>query len=1008
MKHFPKRSAALRATFAALLAALLHSPHLAAAPAPSILGNFGPTGVEMLIQHDLTIKVTGIQPSSPAEGKLTNGQVVTAINGAKLVADPMAQRRQLADLITAAEAKDGVLKFTSDGKDIVVKIPVLGPLSKSWPLDCPKTKKIIRANADYLGSLPIEDLAGHNMNYAFAILGLLSTGEEKDLEAVRKIYQHRMKDFKDPDTGPHTWHNGLQGMAVCEYFLRTGDQSVMPLIDAICESARKYQVSGAWTHWGTEVNPQYVGGGLLNAAGTNVLTTLLLAKQCGAKVNEKTLQDALLFFFRFVGHGANPYGDHRAEDGYGSTNGKTEQLAMAMQVAATSENGQVYAMARDKAALSTLHGYPNILNGHTGPIGLLYYATAVAYMNEKKPELYRNWLEQCRWFFVLSRRHDGAFGLSGGARYDDLEYGRSVLLGLTAPMRTLQITGAPKSPHAKALVLPAQPWGRKADLAFFSLDGGKAYTNGELIPHLELASVADADEAGLKRFASHPEHAFREKAATNIREKGHYGLIEELLQSPDPLARHTACLSLNHFQPWSVSSGRGWLSAKSIPRDKFTQAMFDSLMNMVTNPEEALWLVDQSMIALALAAPAQTMTQLDALLPWLDHQEWWLQESASMALSPALLDPKGMDAILPKIIPMLANNEHNKPRGFVEWMLTRTAKEVPANQAKHITDALKQIYQETPSQPGGSDIGRTGISSTQLFGTLNWVLSVDPSLAPEMAKLSAARFKDMRPRELNLQTTALMQTATKLDPQKRKDIGQVLAASYRPVIIAQNKDLLSKVSVSNTKALVPLNQILRIDQLADKGGWNLLGNNPGGEQEWFYHSFEPAEKTAASEQERYRELALPAELKDWFQPTYDPAQHGWKKAKAKIGSAAPFEYQPSESWSKALKDAGEVIFMRKTFELDDTNKALFRITAFTRQGYRVYLNGHPIITEKSRSKTWQARETYLDDAMKKYLRKGTNIIAATGFLQYFRGKEGDIAIFVESLDQLPDTGNTHE
>ena len=36
------------------------------------------------------------------------------------------------------------------------------------------------------------------------------------------------------------------------------------------------------------------------------------------------------------------------------------------------------------------------------------------------------------------------------------------------------------------------------------------------------------------------------------------------------------------------------------------------------------------------AKPEQTLSQLDAILPWLNHDEWWFLESATIALSPAL------------------------------------------------------------------------------------------------------------------------------------------------------------------------------------------------------------------------------------------------------------------------------------------------------------------------------------------------------------------------------------
>ena len=997
------------------LAALLASLQTTTAAGAGDVGNFGPTGIELSFQPDRTLQVTAVHPGSPADGKLAKGDVIVKIDGQSAPEGEWEKRDWLAAPITAAEAGDGIVRLDVRGagdstRRIEVKIPVLGTYNEASPAQCAKTRKIMRAHADHLARLAADDagmrsLTSHNMHAAQAVLGLLATGEERDLEVVRTIYQKRMSGFSGHDTGPHSWHNGWQGIAVCEYYLRSGDRSVMPLIDAICESARKYQVHGGWTHWATGVNPQYVGGGLLNAAGTNILTTLLLAKQCGAKVDDQTLLDALTFFYRFAGHGANAYGDHRPEGGYGSNNGKTEQIAIAMQIASHADHGAVYAMARDKCALSALHGYRSMLGGHTGPIGLMYYGTAASLVAEKKTGLYANWRAQTRWFRELSRRHDGSFGLSHGARYDNDQYGRSLMLDFAAPLRTLQITGAAKSPHAKPFKLPARPWGREADLAFFNLNGGPKYQPLAKTPHLEMEMISKADPAQLEILAAHPEHVFRETTAGAIREGGHFELIEQLLESSDPLSRHTACLALNDFQPWSVSRGRGWLSARSIAPENFTPRMFEALMKMVTNRDESLWLVDQSLIALALARPEQTMGRLDDLMPWLGHDEWWLRESVSMALSPALADPAGARRVLPAMAAMLARTDHIKGRGFVEWMLVRNLNQIAPDARALVPQALRKVYAETPPQLSvKGEMDRIGISSVLLQSTLNWVLSADPSLAPEMAKLSVARLKDMRQREIDLQIDTLINAAAKLDPAARQEVGKVLSEHYRRAIVDQNRELLSPSYTGPARSRADaLNKVLRIDQLAGRGeGWKLLDNDSQGMQRWFHHTFQPAESLPQNAQSRYREVVFPAELAGWFKPDYDPAAHGWRRVDAKVGTAAPASYRNAPAWKQASADqAGEVLLMHKTFELDRSDHAMLRLVAYTRQGYRIYLNGELVAENRNRSKTWQPQYQYLEAKARQHLRKGTNVLAATSFMQYFRGREGDIEVYLEGLDQLP-------
>ena len=88
----------------------------------------------------------------------------------------------------------------------------------------------------------------------------------------------------------HTWNNGYNGIACGEYYLRTGDRSVLPILQHFCDDAKKRQKFGCgWTHWGTGVSPGYVAGGLMNPAGAQVLTTLLLGKECGVEVDDEGL-----------------------------------------------------------------------------------------------------------------------------------------------------------------------------------------------------------------------------------------------------------------------------------------------------------------------------------------------------------------------------------------------------------------------------------------------------------------------------------------------------------------------------------------------------------------------------------------------------------------------------------------------------------------------------------------------------------------------------------------------
>jgi hypothetical protein len=133
------------------------------------IDRFGPVGMAIDLIHPVfTMRIKSIEEGSPAAatGKLKAGQIIESINGAALKEiDP---RIQLGNLITAAEAADGVLKFSIKGEaePVVVKIPVLGAYSPAWPLDCPKSDKIVRNLADYIAS-PKGDKGHRRHRHAF-------------------------------------------------------------------------------------------------------------------------------------------------------------------------------------------------------------------------------------------------------------------------------------------------------------------------------------------------------------------------------------------------------------------------------------------------------------------------------------------------------------------------------------------------------------------------------------------------------------------------------------------------------------------------------------------------------------------------------------------------------------------------------------------------------------------------------------------------------------------------
>jgi hypothetical protein len=433
---------------------------------------FGPVGMSLdLLKPNFIIRIKAIEPGSPAEktGQLKPGMIIHSINGEKLAdIDP---RIQLGNMITKAEAADGkmtmVVSDKPDGptREVVVQLQALGKYSETWPLDCPKSDKIVRQFADYLTK--------EDANKGFAEIGmlfLLSTGDDKYLPTVRE-WAHKVAKQK---AGGYAWHIGYGRIALAEYYLRTGDKEALPGIQSAVDHAVTMENFGGWANKGALGSPTYGGGGgHLSASGALVPAFLFLAKECGADVDEESLQRVLRYWYRYAGRGNVPYGNGRPEGGY-TDNGKNGKLAFSMAAAAAlTPDGEksIYARARDTSALFGFYSTSYMLHGHTGGgIGEIWRSSSMGLLHEKRPALYRDFMDQRRWHYEMSRKFDGTFRILGGLRYDNVEWGAGYALTYTVPRKTLRITGAPPTKFSKPYQLPERPWGVAADDDFESIE----------------------------------------------------------------------------------------------------------------------------------------------------------------------------------------------------------------------------------------------------------------------------------------------------------------------------------------------------------------------------------------------------------------------------------------------------------------------------------------------------------------------------------------------------------
>lgn len=961
-------------------------------------GHIGPTGIVVYINDGVQVTVESVIPGTPAQGMFAKGDVVRGVNGTMLRGkNPYVV---LGKAITEAEAADGKLVFDVQSgeslKKVTLRIPVLGRYRDTWPLNCPKSKKIIAEAADYyhkrLMGEKVDGIPGvkdetQGIPGALMCLFLLSTGDDAHLPVVK----HYFKPFiaNPQGIGDHTWNNGYNGIACAEYYLRTGDKEVLPVLQYYCDNAKERQKFGsAWPHWGRGINPRYVAGGLMNPASVQVLTTLLLAKQCDVDVDDATLLGSLKFFYRFVGHGTVPYGDHRSEGGLGS-NGKDGMVAAAMQAAMASSGGSdIYESARDYLSMSTLRSYPTLVTGHgdNGRGDGIWRGLSAAYLMEKRPAEYRAMMDRLTWWFDLSRYANGAMGMATCGSFNEPGSGAGVLLAFTAPLKTLQITGAPRSPYAKDFKLPAHLWGRPADLAFHGIEHHPAFARygkedppDYLLPRLGTAySKIDEDKKlsrqALLKNVHHHRYMFRAQAAKALRDSGALDDLEQLLSDSDPRVRRAALDGIIDWRYW-FAMGRDPLKT-----DQYTPEMIDAIVKMIRDPNEALWVVDGALFAMR-HMPAEVIEKnLDAIIPWTTHEEWWLRQSSFAALQGLEKDEALYEKVLPRLTRMMVDEYHTMPRSGMTGELTRMLKRKGADSpiGKLIVAGFKKATTDTTILPAP----RTP------EGTWNLTESVRQCIeaAPEAALPTASLLRERLPlidtgNLLNLIAatggkTGFHSLMDKLDAPSRQAMSDLLYEVYRP-------ELVKRMKADSDVNLALVDTILALTQLKqDVAGWQVLGKPALDERTWRYTSIDPvseSERMPPRDRKRFREMTIPDKFAGWFKPDFD--DRNWSTGPAPIGKG---------TWANAGKvvenrspwGEGEFLLARTTFNVDSLDYDLYRLSILANQGYHVYLNGHRIVTYIWWNDTPTPRHIHLEANKVKHLRKGVNTLAVYCNVEY--------------------------
>jgi hypothetical protein len=924
------------------------------------LTRFGPVGLALeLHQPAFTLVAGTIEPGSPAESAgLKKGQIIESINGQALKdIDP---RIQLGNLITDAEATDGVLKFAIKGESapVVVKIPVLGRYAPTWPLNCPKSDKIVRNFAEYLKM--------EKSQKGFADIGmlfLLSTGDDADLATVRDW----VRSLKGKKNNGYAWHIGYGGLALCEYYLRTGDAEATPIIQQWVEAAAKGEYLDAWAGRGGVVKLGY-GQGHLNAGGTHVVTFLLLAKQCGANVPDSLLHRTLVHFFRYAGRGSNPYGDDRPETSF-VDNGKNGKLAFAMAAAASlTPEGEksIYAKARDHMANTSFYTTTFMLHGHTGGgIGEIWRSGAMNLLTEKKPKQTRDFMDQRRWHYEMSRRFDGSFAILGGAGYDDTEWGTAYALAYTIPRKTLRITGAPPSKFSKPYQLPARPWGTEADDIFVSLDpvpgsdvdvAQETLTKHSSLPLIRSLNAKELTDDEIRHYLHHPDYLVRHMVSMNAA-----GLTCDYMSpKPGPRVRPNLLEEFcSHSDPRIRNAGFRASVKAFDPATDWSKKLFDLAIDRLKDDKESWFVKDACLSLVQRATPDMLAPHADLLISYLTHKEQWLQQGSAMALTNLVTDARCYE----KVIPALGALLQSTPRQSTTSGVISKLQEIMPSATGKAHDLALKVFGQSYVKYSGPDTWEGGQNlaghKKETLERLAATLASTPGGYDVLYQMA----KERHPNE-PLPYSSIFLAA---DPEK---FGADLRNAIKPIIrdeliyqyIGQNRRKIFADLQSPSQRGAVMNSIDGLVALYQKVGVHDYDWKPFGPDlknaVWNYFSFDPPETQKYDMSPwRYRPVTFPKGMENWFAKDFVPAQAGWKKGLFPIGqykgkltdndTRNPWNEAPRSLWEK------EVLLVNGTFEFPALKPGHeYRLRVQRGQGvgagdgFKVYINGKPLVEDK--------------------------------------------------------------
>lgn len=994
------------------------------------MGPIGATGIDARIYKGVRVTVENIAPNTPASGKFSKGDVILGVNGAKLEGkNPLVV---LGSALTEAEATDGRLTFdvkpgkAGEPRQVTITIPVLGAYSKTFPQNCEKSKTIIKRAAEFYSGK--DRLKGHRFLNGLACLFLLSTGDDAYVPRVKEYFSQFLKPDGDiTGISAMSWDNGYNGVACAEYYLRTGDRSVMPILQHYCDDAKRRQLYDiGWGHWGYESSPAYEsGGGLQHSAGNQMLLTLVLGKACGVNVDEKTLLGALKHWYRFAGHGAIPIADQRPWFIFRSA-GRDGATAAVMHVASGAKGDvTIYRKAEEYFSMSSLTSWPSREYNWE----VIWDSISGAKMLKYDADMYYRTQQRFRWSYDLYRQASGAFFFPPGHEsLNATDAGISLALAFTAPLKTLCITGAPRSKYARDFTLPEHLWGTDADLAFLSGKPNKDfYKYGKdeeiYIPYWQLPlglrygpdTVKGLSLDMMLKNVRHARYEVRAAAAKALCMNRRLGELEELLRDPDPRLRRAALDGINDYSAWFLASPVGGQALKA---EEFTPAMNEAITRIMSNSREAWYVIDGALQALHHAPIEVIKNNIPNILPWTTHEDWWLRESAFMALMGLQKDEALFVKYLPTTIDVMVKENNYNPHAHMirEFKAALAERKIESPAGKLIIAGFTKAAMENTILPDTGELKRSVEGKINTIEAALASIRLAPECAADLAEALAkggrldildarSLMKIVRDKDGDVEDRfiGLYPSLETLPAQQKKRLSDILYDVFRPALITRFE---AAHDSGDGKLIDMIVDLTRLKQQV--AGWQVVGLPAPTERIWRYYSFDPKTETDKRDPrlgERFRDIALPAGTDNWYRPEFDDSK--WKSGRTPIGVGEFKAHGHGRFWTATPEHSfknnselgtGEFFLMRTTFEVKDLDYDYYRLNILADQGYHIYLNGHKIHTWVWFSHFPKYEQVMLSGNQTGYLKKGANTLAVYSNNRFEQDTRGETYHFVGQMD----------